>query len=83
MDEVVIPSPDQNWKFAVGFVIGVIVTLIIIVVLANKYGKEPAAPPSDAGATAAPSGPQLTLPSVTASEAPSGNGTDTYTSAPF
>ena len=33
------PSSDQNWKIAIGFVIGVMVTLIIIVILANKYGQ--------------------------------------------
>ena len=87
MEEVIMPSPDQNWKFAVGFVIGIIVTLVIIVVLANKFGKScdasaPPPPPSDAGATAAPSGPQLALPNTPASEEPSGAGEETYVPAP-
>jgi len=90
MEEVIMPSPDQNWKLAVGFVIGIIVTLIIIVVLANKYGKScdtaastPPTPPSDAGATAAPSEPQLALPSTVVPEAPDGAGDETYMPAPF
>ena len=82
-----IPMPEHNWKFAVGFVIGVIVTLVIIVVLANKFGKEPSVtssvppPPSDAGATAVPSEPQLALPEVVTPEAPAA--AETYMPAPF
>ena len=87
MEEIVMPEADPgNWKYAVGFVIGVIVTLIIIVVLANKYGKEPSPaasvpPPSDAGATVAPSEPQLALPPTAVPEAPAG--AETYMPAPF
>jgi hypothetical protein len=86
MEQIEMPSMDQNWKYAVGFVFGVLVTLIIIVVLANKYGKEPsapAAPASDAGATAAPSEPQLALPPTAAPPAPVASGTETYEAAPF
>lgn len=91
MEEIEMPGVDPgNWKYAVGFVMGIIVTLIIIIVLANKYGKPcdsaaspPPQPPSDAGATAAPSQPQLDLPSVDAPDAPDGAGEETYTSAPF
>jgi hypothetical protein len=87
MEEIEIPTSAHNWKFAVGFVIGVIVTLVIIVVLANKYGKEPSAsgtpPPSDTGATAAPSEPQLALPPTAAPAAPTGADTETYMPAPF
>jgi hypothetical protein len=86
MEEIEIPTSANNWKYAVGFVMGVIVTLIIIVVLANKYGKEPSAsvPPSYAGATAAaPSEPQLALPPTSTPEAPSGTGGETYMPAPF
>lgn len=86
MEEIEMPGVDPgNWKYAVGFVIGIIVTLVIIVVLANKYGKscDSAAPPSDAGATAAPSQPQLALPPTPVPEAPEGTGEETYTSAPF
>jgi hypothetical protein len=91
MEEIEMPGVDPgNWKYAVGFVIGVIVTLVIIIVLANKYGKScdsaastPPPPPSDAGATAAPSQPQLALPPTAVPDAPDGAGEETYTSAPF
>jgi hypothetical protein len=90
MEEIEMPGVDPgNWKYAVGFVMGIIVTLIIIIVLANKYGKscDSAAPPSVATSTpplsSAPSQPQLDLPSIDAPDAPDGAGEETYTSAPF
>jgi hypothetical protein len=90
MKEIEIPGVDPgNWKYAVGFVIGVIVTLIIIIVLANKYGKscDSAAPPSVATSmpplSSAPSQPQLALPPTAVPDAPDGAGEETYTSAPF
>lgn len=72
------PTPGQNWKFAVGFVLGVLVTLIIIIVLANKYGL----PPTCASAPAAPVEPQVLLPSIVTPDAPA-SGTETYQHAPF
>jgi hypothetical protein len=95
MEQIEMPSMDQNWKYAVGFVIGIVVTLIIIVVLANKYGKscDTPAPPlataasvpslSSTPAAPPPSEPQLALPSTVVPEAPDGAGDETYMPAPF
>jgi hypothetical protein len=34
---------DQNWKYGVGFALGVLTAIIIIVILANMYGNPPPA----------------------------------------
>jgi hypothetical protein len=76
MGDFEMPSSDQNWKIAIGFVIGVMVTLIIIVILANKYGQpvgcpapslsnaNAAAPPSNASAAAPAAAPEPSEPQL-------------------
>lgn len=86
-DQIELPISDQNWKYAIGFAVGVILTIVIIVILANKYGKEPSeatsAPPPVAPPPAI-STPRLDLTSAPAPvEAPAGNSTETYMAAPF
>lgn len=84
-------GPTFNWKYGVGFALGVIVTLVIIIVLANKYGKDcPSAststpppvetPPAPTEPITRP-GPNVALPDSPAQITP--RGAEAYEPAPF
>jgi hypothetical protein len=81
-------GPTFNWKYGVGFALGVLVTLIIIIVLANKFGKAPgeqsaAVPgPPPPPAPPADSNLGLSLPPTDATPPPP-DGAEAYEPAPF
>ena len=72
-----IPIPGNNWKYGVGFLVGLVVTVIIIIVLANKYGKATPTPQASAPAQAPAQTPAQAPSSCTADGSPStSNGSD-------
>jgi len=81
-------GPTYNWKYGVGFALGVLVTLVIIIVLANKFGKAPGEPSAPVVASTGPSPPlpesnlALSLPPTDAPPPPP-DGAEAYEPAPF
>lgn len=82
-------APSHNWKYGVGFALGILVTLVVIIVLANTYGKSTGAgatqpPPEDStqSATRPPAGNLAAA--LPRSEEPSPpEGAEAYEPAPF
>lgn len=80
-------GPTFNWKYGVGFALGVMVTLVVIIVMANKFGKASSnfvALPDDAAAPPPPADTNLgfSLPPGD-TQPPPPEGAESYQPAPF